>query len=475
MPLLAALVTMPTITRELGTDRLGVLTLGWMATGYFNLFDLGLGRALTKLIAERRGTERHHEIPELIRPGLVMMTMLGVLGGAVMAAISPWLVHNVLNVPPTLQDETLASFLVLACCVPFVILTAGLRGVLEGLHQFSAVNLIRAPMGIWQFVSPVLGLLITRSLLPAMLFLLLGRVLGTLAHAIACWRAVPGVASGAWFTKRHVRELVHFGSWMTVSSIVSPVMMSMDRFLVGALITMQAVAYYATAYELASRVLLVPAAIVSVLFPLFSESYAADRQETSILYDRATRIMWILLIPACLVIATLARPVLTFWLGSDFADNTYWVMGVVAAGVAVNGVANVSTTLIQAMGRPDLTARIHLIELPLYLGVLYVLTAHFGIIGTAIAWTLRVVGDTIVLMFMSRRLLDNRGPGLVRAVTPWAFLVVSFVVGMGPFSTAAKMAYLGIALPGFAAAAWFLILTSKDRAHLLAAARRLLS
>ena len=36
---------------------------------------------------------------------------------------------------------------------------------------------------------------------------------------------------------------------MTVSNVVSPLMSSLDRFVVGAVLSMTAVAYYATAYE----------------------------------------------------------------------------------------------------------------------------------------------------------------------------------------------------------------------------------
>ena len=53
-PLLVAIVAIPMLIEGMGTARFGVLTLAWMVVGYFSLFDLGLGRALTKLVAERR-------------------------------------------------------------------------------------------------------------------------------------------------------------------------------------------------------------------------------------------------------------------------------------------------------------------------------------------------------------------------------------------------------------------------------------
>src|SRR5256885_16689772 len=51
-PMLVALGAIPALIRTLGADRFGILTLAWMLIGYCSLFDLGLGRALTKLVSE---------------------------------------------------------------------------------------------------------------------------------------------------------------------------------------------------------------------------------------------------------------------------------------------------------------------------------------------------------------------------------------------------------------------------------------
>ena len=48
-------------------------------------------------------------------------------------------------------------------------------------------------------------------------------------------------------------RLLRFGGWMTVSNIVGPLMVTLDRFLIGALISVSAVAYYATPYEVVSQ------------------------------------------------------------------------------------------------------------------------------------------------------------------------------------------------------------------------------
>src|ERR1700732_1001665 len=72
-PLLVALAGIPLLIKGLGIERFGVLTLIWMGIGYFSLLDIGLGQALTKLVAEKLGVERPEEISKLIWTALIWM------------------------------------------------------------------------------------------------------------------------------------------------------------------------------------------------------------------------------------------------------------------------------------------------------------------------------------------------------------------------------------------------------------------
>ena len=130
-PLLAALIAVPGLLHALGTERFGVLMLAWLVVGYFSLFDFGLGRALTKLIAERHATASRTEIGTLVWSALAMLAAIGLLTGLALAAAASWLTGSVLTIPATLQDETTKSFYVIAGAIPFVVTTTALRGALE--------------------------------------------------------------------------------------------------------------------------------------------------------------------------------------------------------------------------------------------------------------------------------------------------------------------------------------------------------
>ncbi|MEW8521553.1 MAG: oligosaccharide flippase family protein [Candidatus Thiodiazotropha endolucinida] len=92
VPFLVAIITIPILIDGIGKDRFGLLAISWMFVGYFSLFDFGLGRALTVLVAKCLGEHQHHKIPGLVWTAMILMTILGVIGFVVIFWLTPWLV-----------------------------------------------------------------------------------------------------------------------------------------------------------------------------------------------------------------------------------------------------------------------------------------------------------------------------------------------------------------------------------------------
>ncbi len=416
-PLLVALVAIPRLVHALGTQRFGILTLVWMLIGYLSLFDLGVGRALTNLIAQQLGAGEEKTLPPLIWTANILIIGLGIAGGLLLASLSRWLVYSVLKIPAGLQKETLDALYVLSLALPAVISTTGFRGIMEAYQRFDVANAIRIPMGIFSFAAPLAVLPFSHSLVPIVVVLVAGRFIALLVHIAACVALLPVMRSAVQWQSDIVRPLLSFGGWMTVSNIVGPIMAGMDRFLVGALVSIQAVAFYATPYEVVTKLWLVPAALAGVLFPAFSTTLMSDPARTRRLYSHARKTLMLVMAPIALAFIIAARPGLRLWLGAEFAANSALVLQVLAFGVFMNSVAFLPFALVQGAGRSDWTGKLHIAELPVYLAAFWVLTTHLGIVGTAIAWSLRVTGDLVLLMIMARKLLRAYSRPAVATVT----------------------------------------------------------
>jgi O-antigen/teichoic acid export membrane protein len=244
-------------------------------------------------------------------------------------------------------------------------------------------------------------------------------------------------------------------------------MVYVDRFLIGMLLPMAAVAHYVTPYEVVTKLTVVPAAVLGAMFPAFAATFSSDRDHLMHLYDRALRTVVLLIFPMVLVAIALAPEGMRVWMGGVMPPESAVVLQWLALGVFINSIAHVPFAALQSAGRPDLIAKLHMAELPLYAASILFFARSFGLVGVAIAWTLRVTIDAIALMLATRRTLQL--PMLPQLGTAWTLpLMLAALLGAAfPMSTAMRVAYVTVIGGVFVATAWRGLLSAPERDALL--------
>lgn len=407
VPLVVSLFCIPVLIRRLGTEQFGVLTLAWAIIGYFGIFDMGLGRALSKLVAEKLGRREYESIPPLFWTGLVMMGVLGVVGTAILAGGASFAVVHILSISPALQHETLIVLYLLAATIPFVIGSSAMVGVLSAYQRFDLIVKIRMPLGSWMFLGPVIAVLVFHTLISVVWMMVLGRVLMFVMAALMCHRAVSDLRKPI-FRRNALTLLFSFGGWVTVSNIIGPIMAYMDRFFIAAAIGLSAVAYYATPYTVAIKLQIIPSILLTVLFPALSTMFAYDRVKARRTFEASGALVLAAMLPIVIGVVGFGGSGLSFWLGKDFASHSEVVLQILMVGILLNSLAFVPYASIQADGRPNITALLHLIELPVYLVILWFALHAWGIVGAAVAWAVRAGIDWIMLLIIGSIMVKSR-------------------------------------------------------------------
>ena len=466
--MIVALFTIPSIIKGMGTERFGILTLAWAVIGYFSLFDFGLNRALTKLVSEKLGRGAHDEIPDLIWTSLIIMALLGICVSTLLIIFLPWLVEEILHIPESLKQETLIGFNFLALAVPVIILSVGLRGVLSAYQKFNLVNWVRVPMGIYVFAAPLPMIWwYSNALHPILAALILGRVIGFLVQLRMCLTFVPFIKSTVHFRRQFIRPLLSYGGWVTICNVVSPLMIYIDRFFIGALISTSAVAYYATPNEMATKLWMLPWAILGVLFPAFSTSLVQDAKRATFLFENSFKYLIVIFFTIILVVISFSFEGLTVWLGDEFARQSARMLQVMLVGVFLHGIAQIPYALLQGAGRPDIIAKLHLVELPVYCILLWRLTMVAGNIGAALAWTIRLGMDAmIIFIFASRLMPDVVGKAYKRI----GLLLISVFLYIPAFfieNSLVRGGFCIVFMLFFLTFAWFVLFDEKDRKWVL--------
>ena len=425
LPLAVAVFAIPIIIQGYGKEKFGIISLAWVFIGYFSIADFGISRALTKFASEKIGQDKTEELPSLIWTALVLMTTLGIFGGFLLALLSPILVSSLLKIDHSNSKEMLSCFYILSIGIPFTITTAGLRGVVEAFMRFDLSSYVRMALGVTNFIGPVLVLPYSTNIRYVILILVISRVLCALVFLGICFNVLPELKNRFVFHSVHVRPLLKYGGWITVSNIISPIMVNFDRFLIGAMVSVASLAYYVTPWEITARFLLVPSALAGVIFPLFSQARSYEDRSTAYLYRRSIRYVAVVMYPICLLAIYFSREILSIWLGSEYAQHSSLIMQIMAIAVLFNGLAAIPFAYIQASGKPDITAKFHILEIIFYIPILWLLINKWGIIGAAIAWLLRAGLDMLLLAIYSTRMVPLRPhSGMAKITKFWGPIIV---------------------------------------------------
>ena len=477
-PLVVAVFAIPPLVAGLGATRFGILGLVWVALGYLNLLDLGLGRATTRFAAPaiRDGDQR--ALGSILAAATTMQLAVGVVAAALAAVAAPHFVRRALDLGGALEQEAIASFVVLAFAAPALTVASSLRGALEAGHRFGLINVIRVPVSTANFLVPLAGVSLGWTLPQIVLALVIVRVAAVIGYGLACLTSWRGLGSRLRLERARVRAMLSFGGWVTVSSLAAALLVYVDRFVVAARDSVEATGYYTVPHEIVTRLEILPTALALTLFPAFAArtSVSATGEGGDDLFDRSLLFLLAAVAPPLLALAIAGRDLLAVWLDASFAAQAAPALRLLALGMIANSLAYVPYAAIQASGRPDLTARIQLAEVPVHLALLWFCVGRWGLAGAAGAWTLRGLYDAVILHVAARRLgLTRGGPDrrlgrLVAAIAAFAALLGGAAAIAATPVPALGAAVLLLAL--WLGWCWFGLLRPGERTHLRAALTR---
>jgi O-antigen/teichoic acid export membrane protein len=199
------------------------------------------------------------------------------------------------------------------------------------------------------------------------------------------------------------------------------------------------------------------------MFPAFSTSFVQNRGKAATLYGLSVKYLLLTLFPLILIVVVLAPYGLNLWLGPEFAQRSTVVLQWLAVGVFLNCLAAAPFAVLQGAGRPDLTAKLHMMELPLYALALVSLTKFYGIEGAAIAWTGRVVIDAAVLFVLAGRFLPVHLSLKLQTRLLISGALALFALGTLPSTLMVKLLFLLLVLLPFVLVTWFVLLSPAER------------
>jgi O-antigen/teichoic acid export membrane protein len=390
-PAIFALLCIPGLLENLGSELYGYLVLLWAIAGYLGFLDLGIGKSATYKISSDFDNRQNIFGSALSLSAIVSLILMGFV------FLSTYLIAYFEFSNDNIRGLLLGVVLIITPTV----FTSVIRGSLEGINEFTHSSVNKSIVGSLFFLIPwlvsIYGEANIENLVAA---LILARAVG-LGHICFCARKsfdLKFVADRAIY-----RQFFQYGSWVSVSSIVGPLMVYGDRFLISLIIGIEKLPIYSIPQEVLQRILVVSGSYANALLPKIT---ILEKNSLLVMYKKT--IFYFILISAPIFLGIhLALPYFfAAWISLSFSIEASGIASVILLGVFLNSIAQITLTFNYACGLTKSVAVLHLVELFFYFILLYFLLVEFSIFGAAIAWAVRVSAD---LIFMNFILFNKRG------------------------------------------------------------------
>lgn len=402
IPLLGAIITVPVYLQSYGADRYGVMILLWLTIGYLGFFDLGMGRAVTRQIAALK-YRYSMRADEILYTALIWSAFMGLIGGLILVLFISNVNLDFVGFPRHLESEfQVPAVLLVGAMVPISTIGSVISGKLIGQERFKLYNvIIIISTLLFQFV-PVLAQIFFEPSLKTLIFsIFFARVTYFICLLISARAYVLRPIKSIKFSTLS-RLLLKTGGWMSLSSVISPMMVSLDRYVISSLLGAQVMAKYAITYQIVDKIVILAGSLTNIMFPKFAIGKNADANQKKYLRLSGNVISYFgILYFICVLLAH--DWFFSIWINETFSREMSTTVKLLSAGFAINVMGFIPFNFLQARGDAKLTAYLHLFELPFYIVLIFFTTTSHGLEGAAFAFFVRCSFDTILLGYIVKK------------------------------------------------------------------------
>lgn len=397
IPMLVAIPALGVISRYLDIESFGLFMLIYTILGYASIFDLGFTRALVRCISRAKNDVK--EVREYILSSTIVIFFLSIIPLCFLFFFSDE-VTVLLGVSDQNHNQFSNSLSISAFCFPVLMIFLIWGTYFEGTERFKELALIKVITSLCLSLIPMTFTILGGSLTYAVIGIAFSRLISLVIVVLSVLSEIKKVKS-EFFCLDKVKSLFRYGSWLTLTNIISPLLTSIDRFVLSSSSGANNLALYTAPSEMVTRALILPGIVSRTLFPKFA------RENDIILQSKAFRIVAILMLLLCTVLYLLSDVIITLWLGSEYIDSVV-TFKILIVGLFFCGIAQLPYMIIQAKGFSKVAATVHTIEVVPYLILLYYLVESYQYNGAAIAWTIRVSIDGMLFLYIEKCYLRRR-------------------------------------------------------------------
>lgn len=407
---LMGLAFVPVYIRYLGMEAWGLVGFMSMLQAWFTLLDMGLTPTLSREMARfQAGAHSAQSIRDLLRSLEVIYGAVAIAVASIVWVIAPWLAVQWLTAAQ-ISAETLAqSISVMGLVIAARMVEQVYRGAIQGLHRQVWLNGMQSLLATLRWAGAV-GVVAWWGGGIEAFFWWQGLVslltVAILARQTYHW--LPCGERSARFDLGAIMRIRRFAGGMVVTTLLALLLTQMDKLLLSKLVSLEEFGYYTLAASAAGALYFLVAPIATAVSPRLTELVAKSEQQVLIdTYHRASQWLAAVLIPAAVVMAAFAEPLLYVWTGNiSLAQQAAPLLALLALGTLCNGLMHVPYMAQLAHGWTGFAVRMNIVAVGFIVPAVLWAVPRYGAIGAAWAWVALNAGYVLIgVHFMHIRLL----------------------------------------------------------------------
>lgn len=323
-------------------------------------------------------------------------------------------------------EEQALEKMLMALSIVFVL--GGLRNI-NTIADQKELNFRR--LTYLQQVTAFLGTLVTVAAafwLRSAWALVVGQIATTLFQTVLSYYFIPG-RPRIEFDWRIAKEILSYGKFITASSTIVFLTMSLDTAILGKVLGAQELGYYVLAFSFANLVTSSLSKVVSgIMLPAYSK-LQDDLPALRRAYLRTLSTILFVCIPATIGVVVIAESIIHVIYGSKWEAAVLPLQILVVFGL-FRAVAGINGYLFEGIGKPDIPLYVSLVRLAILVPIIFPLIDKFGLAGAAIAITVTMALQWLIFVILTQKyvnvsLVETAG---VVAKPLWKSLVMGMVV-----------------------------------------------
>jgi O-antigen/teichoic acid export membrane protein len=392
------LVLSPFIVHRLGDTAFGIWVLILSITGYYGLFDLGIGSSVIRFVSKYTATGEHEELAKVINTSLFTYSCIGLLSFMVTAVMAAR-IGSMFHVPPEFVSTARWLLIMVGAAVALGFPFGIFGGFLEGLQRFYilnwtniAANLLRAGLIFYSLKhgGGILSVALITVVMP---------LLASIARGFFALSYCPVPFAFKYIDRSTFRRIANYSGITFTIMIAAQLKFKTDEIVIASFMSFAAVTYFNVGARIVDYAGMVVRTLSQIFVPMTSQSEAlGEMGRLRKIFLLGNRVCAMTIFPICAVLVILGKSIIEVWMGKKYVDASYPVLVIMILCCTLWWAQGASGRILLGMSKHGTWAIVTVSEGVANLILSIILVRPYGIIGDALGTAIPLTCSMLFFM-----------------------------------------------------------------------------